>query len=136
MWTFIVDNITAICSLLLAGVTAVFTFFTKTKTTKVSAIFEGVQFVLKLIPSLIRASENANTNTSGETKKAFVMTLIEAIFAGRGLVMTDDIRATLSDHIDEIVKTSKEVNINSKGISTNGEENQRNDISGVTGLRI
>ena len=135
MWNFIVNNIAEICSMLLACASVVFTFLNKTHVAKSNTVYEVIQFALKMLPRFIAVSESANAEKDGATKKAFVMTFIENIFAGRGITITEDIRNTIEEHIDSIVKTTKEVNIDSKG-STANEENIRNDIDGITGLRV
>ena len=136
MLEFLVNNFASIATIIVGILStgcSIAILLSKNSATK--STFTAIQQAVKMLPNLITVSENANSNKDGETKKAFVMTFIENMLAGRGIVMTEDIRNTISTHIDDIVRATKEMHI-VKEISLYGkEDNQRNDISTVTGLR-
>lgn len=136
MWEFIATNITAIGSLLLAIATSVLTVLSKSSSSKNKAVYEAVQFVVKILPRLIAFSESSNAGKTGATKKEFVMTFVETILSGRGVIMTDAIRSEISENIDAIVNVTKEIHTTTKEGKAENEENLRNDIDGVTGLRV
>lgn len=139
MWTWILDNSAAICSFVVAVLSFVLSIMTKRGINANSDGFAGSAYTalksaLRVLPNYITFSEDINKGKTGEEKKAFVMTFIESMYAGRGLELDDDSRAEISTYIDNIVAATKLIHTNGK--DNKNEENKRNDISGITGLRV
>lgn len=132
---WIVNNIGFLCAVALTLTSAIATFIVTFKTKGASsALLSAMQVVNKMLPSLITTSENVNAGASGETKKAFVMTFVENMLVGRGLTVDEKLKAEIGESIDAIVACTKTLHTNIKtGATTN--ENSRNDIDGITGLR-
>lgn len=135
---WILDNFAAICAVIVSIISAVLSILAKkgiNASTPGAAgdVYTALKVAVNMLPSLITFSENANEGKSGEAKKAFVITFIENMYAGRGLTMSDDDKKTIGTYIDEIVAATKAMHVGI-GVKKN-EENQRNDISGITGLR-
>ena len=134
MFTFISNVLPTVLGVIVVVIGALNLFFSsrvKGKSSS-SAVFDAVQFVTRMLPSLIRLSESANAGKGGEVKKAFVLDYVENMLVGRGLVFTDEIREQISTTIDGMVGLTKEMH--TEGSTKNG--NQQNDIDGVTGLRV
>ena len=138
MAAWIMDNFAAICSFIVAGLSFVLSIMTKRGINTGSAgmqgdIYTALKCALRVLPNYITFSETANAGKTGEEKKAFVMTFIESMYAARGLTLDDDSRAEISTYIDNLVTATKVMHTGKD--NAKNEENIRNDIDGVTGLR-
>lgn len=132
---WVLNNLGFIIAIVLTLVSSITTFIINYKSKGASsALLSAMQVVNKMLPSLITTSENVNAGASGATKKAFVMTFVENMLAGRGLTVSDELRAQIGESIDAIVACTKTLHTGIKTGATSNE-NSRNDIDGITGLR-
>lgn len=139
MFEWIADNAVTLFAAVLGAIGFVLSLFgIKVKTPAVnvdaSKAFAALKVALEMLPNFITFSEKTNEGAPGEIKEAFVLTFVESVYNARGLEFSDADRETVKKHIASIVKATKAMHTTLTEGKKN-EDNSRNDIDGVTGLR-
>ena len=128
--SWLINNIGLIVSVALAICGAVVTVIGLIyKNSACGKVVTWLGKVLKSLPDFIRTAEKISDNA--EEKKAYVMQQTELHCKAEGLALTEKQRAEISEQVDDMVKLSKDININSKTKTTSEEVEEVEDVPAI-----